>query len=367
LLISVCVWLISVCVWLISVCVWLISVCVWLISVCVRLISVCVWLISVCVRLISVCVRLISGDAQLAPAVQFFVSGENTVFLIIIKGAGLHVAMQQAEIEGKQCQAQLVAQRWLSYIADVVRANNQRGEALLIATHRDEALLKGTVGADLAKLQKMCRTLASSYQHAVTLQPEPLFVDALDLTEDRTAVRKSIQDAATAMLEQAPVPKFINTCNDWMEEHAKDPNSAKWTTKEEFKQMPLFSGLKDNQIASGIASLNKLGYIIELPSGHIILKPSWFAAAVSITLSPPPSETDGLTKTVHLNTNPSRPGYIMLNALCSQLLEVRDWKQLQWSADEATALKEARQLVEFLCDIGVVLKDPYPVQVPGSC
>jgi len=318
--------------------------------------------LSVCVWLISVCVWLISGDAQLAPAVQFFVSGENSVFLIIIKGAGLHDVMQRAETEGKQCQAQLVAQRWLSYIADVVRANNQRGKALLIATHRDEA-----VNADLARLQKLCRKLASSYQHAVTLQPEPLFVDALNLTEDRTAVRKRIQQAAAAMLQQARVPKFINTCNDWMEEHAKDPNSAKWTTKEEFKQMPLFSGLKDNQIASGIASLNKLGYIIELPSGHIILKPSWFAAAASITLSPPPSETDGLTKTVHLNTNPSRPGYIMLDALCSQLREVTDWKQLQWSADEATALKEARQLVEFLCDIGVVLKDPYQVQVSLSC
>jgi len=53
----------------------------------------------------------------------------------------------------------------------------------------------------------------------------------------------------------------------------------------------------------------------------------------------------------------------MLDALCSQLLEVRDWKQLQWSVNAATARKEAHQLVEFLCDIGVVLVDPSPAQV----
>jgi len=289
------------------------------------------------------------------------------VFLIIINGAGLHAAMQQAEIEGKPCQAKLVAQRWLSYIADVVRVNNQCGRALLIATHLDEAKRNGTVDADRIKLLELCQQLMTSYQHAVTLQPVPLFIDALNLTDDRTAVWTRVQLAATAMLQQARVPKFINTCNDWMEEHAKDPNSAKWTTKERFKQMSLFNGLKDNQIASGIASLNKLGYIIELPSGHIILKPSWFAAAASITLSPPPSETDGLTKTVHLKTDRVKPGYIMLNALCSQLLEVKDWKQLQWSVNAAAARKEARQLVEFLCDIGVVLKDPYQAQVHVSC
>jgi len=305
----------------------------------------------------------ISGDAQLAPAVQFFVAGENTVFLIIIKGAGLHDVMRQAEIEGKQCQAQLVAQRWLSYIADVVRANNQRGEALLIATHLDEAQANGTVDADRIKLRELCRHLANSYRHSVTLQTMPLFVDALNLTDDRSLVWSRIQQAAAAMLQQARVPKFINTCNDWMGEHANDPSSAKWTTKESFKRMPLFDGLKASQITSGIASLNKLGYIIELPSGHIILKPSWFAAAASITLSPPPSETDRLTKTVHLKTDRSKPGYIMLDALCSQLLEVRDWKQLQWSVNAATARKEAHQLVEFLCDIGVVLVDPSPAQV----
>ena len=132
--------------------------------------------------------------------------------------------------------------------------------------------------------------------------------------------------------------------------------------------MSLFHGLKANQVLSAIASLSKQGYIIELPSGHIILKPSWFAAAASITLSPPPNKkSDGLTNTVQLRTPDStKPGYIMRDGLRQQLLAIKHqhWlKYLLWSEDEGAAAREADQLIDFLCDISVVLVNPSPAKV----
>jgi len=296
----------------------------------------------------------------MAPAVQFFVSGESTVFLVVVRGQGLHAETVQAAAAGTQCQAHKVARSWLSYITDVVSSNDQQGSVILIGTHFDKAAKSkpSTVEADQKCLIDLCAFLKTEFQDSIILHHEPLFIDALDLSTGRSSVWSQIDAAASTMLQGQVVPKFINTCTEWMDRHAKNSVSEKWTTKERFLQMPLFRDLKANQVLSAVASLRKLGYIIELPSGHIILKPSWFAAAASITLSPEPSQTDGLTNTVQIATNLKRPGYIMRRALCDRLRSVTSWAELQWSDDRKTAIAEADQLVSFLCEIGMVLIDP---------
>jgi len=296
----------------------------------------------------------------MAPAVQFFVSGESTVFLVVVRGQGLHAEMVQAATAGTQCQAHKVARSWLSYITDVVSSNDQQGRVILIGTHLDKAVTAkpNTLEADQKCLVELCASLQMEFQNAITLDSQPLFIDALDLSAGRSSVWAHIDASASAMLQSQVVPKFINTCTEWMEQHAKQRISEKWATKERFLHMPLFRDLKANQVLSAVASLRKLGYIIELPSGHIILKPSWFAAAASITLSPEPSKTDGLTNTVQIVTNPNRPGYIMRQALSDRLRSVTSWTELQWSDHAKTAIAEADQLVSFLCEIGMVLVDP---------
>jgi len=268
--------------------------------------------------------------------------------------------MQRAEAAGIACAAQLLARAWLSYIADVQSEYHQQGRVILIGTHLDKAAsaIPSTYHADLKCLQRLCSLLKTEFQGSVTLHPQPLFIDTLDLSTSRSTVWHEVDIAASSMLHGQVVPKFINNCSDWMERHAADVSSQKWTTREEFKSMTLFKDLKPDQVASAMASLRKLGYIIELPSDHIVLKPSWFAAAASITLSPPPCPREQLTNSVHIHTDPARPGYIMLRALCDRLQEISSWTEFNWSADPCLASKEAHAVVTFLYEIGVVLIDP---------
>mgnify|MGYP007080245848 CR=1 FL=1 len=109
---------------------------------------------------------------------------------------------------------------------------------------------------------------------------------------------------------------------------------------------------------------------LTLPSvDAVILKPRWFAAAASITLSPPPNpDTDGSTRTLTIITESDRPGYITRGALCDRLMDVKDeaWSDLEWPADEGERRDQANQLVDFLLDIGIVLADPASIGISAT-
>jgi len=134
----------------------------------------------------------------------------------------------------------------------------------------------------------------------------------------------------------------------------RDPTASRWVFKPDWPVLPMCRALDFDEIESVFAWLRKLGYIIELPStDYVILKPSWFAAAASITLSPPPAPTEPGV----LITDPKQPGYIMRRALCKQLRGVQQWKELDWSQDDKKAAEEADLLVNLLHAIGLVLYD----------
>jgi len=306
-----------------------------------------------------------TGDSQMAAAVRFFVSAENTVFLILIKGQGLRRQMDQAETEHEVCESEKVAVSWLSYIQEMVAIHRQEGRVILIGTHRDRSHSEGSWDDDSRSLWKLHHKLSLKQSRHLSLSPFPLFIDTLALQNDRPAVWRAIECAALELLRDQRVPKYINACSDEMELYGNNAAAPKYCSKDAFLGMHVFRGLHKDQLLSAFASLRKLGYIIALPSGDpIILKPRWFAAAASITLSPEPNpETDGKTRTVTIITARKRPGYITRGALCDQLINVKAeaWSHLEWPVNEDEARIQANQLVDFLLDIGIVLVDPASV------
>jgi len=304
----------------------------------------------------------------MAAAVRFFVSAENTVFLILIKGQGLDKDMAKARAKSPPdtCESEKVTLSWLSYIKEVVTIHNQEGRVMLIGTHRDSAQDRGSYSMDLAALEAVYSSLVRHESPHLKFAPCPLFIDTLDLHLDQASVWSAIEVEAFQLLRDQRVPKYINACSDEMELYSKDAAAPKYGSRDEFLGMHVFRGLHKDQLVSAYASLLKLGYIIALPSGDpIILKPRWFAAAASITLSPEPNpENDGNIRTVTITTDPDRPGYITRGALCDRLMEVKDeaWSHLEWPVNEDEARIQANQLVDFLLDIGIVLVDPASIR-----
>jgi len=155
------------------------------------------------------------------------------------------------------------------------------------------------------------------------------------------------------------VPKFINACGDFMEKYIQDPSKPQWCSYDEFVQLPVVKDLTRDQRSSAFASLRKMGYIIQLPNGAIIMKPQWFATAASLTLSPPPGPHDGNVAPWHILTDPRNPGFITGGGLKRQMLSLTaDMKDMEWSSDAKTRDDQVSRLVEFLADIGIILRDP---------
>ena len=299
-----------------------------------------------------------AGDAQLAPAVQFFVSAENTVFLVVIRGAGLDQEFVGASTSGSLCEGETVARSWLSYVSDQVFSHHQGCRTVLVATHRDTAEKNKTSHQDLKRLVELCAELQATYPSA-QLSGEPLFINALDRKEGRSALWSRVQAAAAWLLKGQMVPKFINTCSDVMEQYTTNLSSAQWCSYTEFLQLPMVKDLTRDQRSSAFASLRKMGYIIQLPNGTIIMKPQWFAAAASLTLSPPKGPNDGDAPLLHIQTDPNNPGFVTDNSLKKQILSLTaDFKELEWSDDAKTRDDQVSKLVEFLAYIETVIPDP---------
>jgi len=305
-----------------------------------------------------VIVCVCAGDAQLAPAVQFFVSAENTVFLVVINGAGLDQESIQAEASGVPSNSKKIARSWLSYVSDQVKNYRQRCISILVATHRDTAEKNKTFPRDRKRLVELCVELQAAYPDA-NLETEPLFVNALNRKEGRSALWSRMRGGASWLLKDQMVPKFINACGDFMEKYIEDPSKPQWCSYDEFVQLPMVKDLTRDQRSSALASLRKMGYIILLPNGTIIMKPQWFAAAASLTLSPPPGPNDGNVAPLHIQTDPQNPGFITGAGLKKQMLSLTaDLKEMEWSSDAKTRDDQVSKLVEFLADIGIILRDP---------
>jgi len=299
-----------------------------------------------------------AGDAQLAPAVQFFVSAENTVFLVVIRGSGLEKESTEAAASGGLCEAEKVARSWLSYVSDQVFSHHQSCRTVLLATHRDTAKKHKTFDQDSKRLAELCLELQAAYPSA-QLSSEPLFINALDRKEGRSALWSRVQAAAAWLLKGQMVPKFINTCSDVMEQYTTNLSSAQWCSYTEFLQLPMVKDLTRDQRSSAFASLRKMGYIIQLPNGTIIMKPQWFAAAASLTLSPPKGPNDGDAPLLHIQTDPNNPGFVTDGSLKKQIMSLTaGFKELEWSDDAKTRDDQVSKLVEFLADIEILIPDP---------
>ena len=200
----------------------------------------------------------------MAAAVQFFVSSENTVFLILIKGEGLHQQIAQARARGahEMCESEKVAVSWLSYINEMVAIHKQEGRVVLIATHRDGAQQSGSYHQDLSSLSQMYSWLKRRQSRHLKFAPSPLFIDTLDLQLDRARVWSAIETEAFQLLQDQTVPKYINQCSDEMELYSRNTAAAKYCSKDEFLGMHVFRGLHKDQLQSAFASLRKLGHII---------------------------------------------------------------------------------------------------------
>ena len=297
------------------------------------------------------------GDAQLAPAVQFFVAAENTVFLAVIKGAGLYMQCTRAKASGVPSDAQSMARSWLSYVTDVVSADHQSCRSILVATHRDKAEQDKTLEQDTQALNELCLELQAAYPRA-RLSSQPLFVNALDRKHGRPTLWASVQLAADELLRGQTVPKFINACGDFMETYVQDPSTPKWCNYQEFLQLPMVKDLTLNQQGSAFASLRKMGYIIELPNGTIIMKPRWFAAAATVTLSPRGCASD-VAEALYIHTDPRSPGFITDHGLKEQLLRLTTGtEELEYSRDMNIRAIEVDKLVQFLAEIGILIRDP---------
>jgi len=322
-------------------------------------------MIAIRVRDIHICRRDNAGDAQLAPAVQFFVSAENTVFLVVIRGSGLDGEFVEASPSGSLCEAEKTARRWLSYVSDQVFARHQSCRTVLVATHRDTAEKDKTFYKDSKRLKELCAKLQSAYPSA-QLSDEPLFINALDRKDGRSSLWSRVQAGAAGLLKGQMVPKFINTCSDFMEQYAKHFSNGQWCSYEEFIQLPMVKDLTQEQQSSALASLRKMGYIIKLPNGTIIMKPQWFAAAASLTLSPPKGPNDGDAPLLHIQTDPKNPGFVTDGSLKMQILILTsDFKELEWSSDAKTRDDQVSKLVEFLADIEILIPDP--LERVGGC
>jgi len=304
----------------------------------------------------------------LAPAVQYFVCAENAVFLVVINAAGLAAAHNNSLITGDPYPAKRVVQSWLSYVTDVVTVNAQRCRTILVGTHRDTAEQNKTAAQDLACLEKLCDELRHSYP-ASSLEPQALFVNSLDRKESRSALWRAVQNCAEQILNGQQIPIFIDSCVQTIQAHAADPSTAKWCTFDELLAMPMMNALNRDQQRSAYAALRKMGYIITLPSGIIILKPQWFAAAASVTLSPNAGDNDGDALALHISTDRDHPGLIRHNGLRTQLVDMqqvirqhfsqsKDAESLAACGDPLTEATEVNHLIEFLRAIDIVLADP---------
>jgi len=299
-----------------------------------------------------------AGDAQLAPAVQFFVSAENSVFLVVINGAGLHQDFDQAATSGNTCEAEKVARSWLSYVSDQVFSRHQSCRSILVATHRDTAEKNKTFDQDSKRLAELCLELQAAYP-AAKLRTEPVFINALDRKEGRSTLWSRVLGGAAWLLKGQMVPKFINTCSDFMEQYTSISSTAQWCSYEEFVALPMVKDLTRDQRSSAFASLRKMGYVILLPNGTIIMKPQWFAAAASLTLSPPKGPNDGDAPLLHIQTDPNNPGFVTDGSLKKQILSLTaGFKELEWSDDAKTRDDQVSKLVEFLAYIETVIPDP---------
>lgn len=283
---------------------------------------------------------------------------------MVINGAGLDAATSQAKEDGEIPAAKRVAQSWLSDIADVVSMTYQACRTILVATHLDKAMQDGTFHNDHKCLVGLCEELSAAYPRTF-LNLVPLFINALDRVDGRTALWTAVCAEAHTLLDQQMVPKFINSCADFMDAYAVDVSKPKWSTQEEVFQLSMMRELTQDQQRSAFASLRKMGYIIQLPSRTIIMKPQWFAAAASVTLSPAPGDNDGSAISLHIPTNPKQPGFIFEDHLQGELLQLTEnLPEMQWPVDPNPAvqkdkrLKEASKLIEFLADLNILVKDP---------
>jgi len=298
-----------------------------------------------------------AGDAQLAPAVQFFVSAENTVFLVVINGAGLDRECIQAEASGVPSNSKKIARSWLSYVSDLVRNQHQRCISILVSTHRDTAQKNKTFDEDNKRLIELCVELQAAYPDA-KVASKPLFVNALNRKEGRSALWSTVRAGAAWLMQRQMVPKFINACGDFMEKYIQDTSKPQWCSYDEFMELPMVKDLTRDQRSSALASLRKMGYIIQLPNGTIIMKPQWFAVAASLTLSPSQGPNDGNVPPLHIETDRQNPGFITGTGLKEQMLRLTaGLKEMEWSSDAKTRDDQVSKLVEFLADIGIILLD----------
>ena len=191
------------------------------------------------------------------------------------------------------------------------------------------------------------------------LSVEPLFINSLSRNKGRSELWSRVLGGADLLLKGQMVPKFISACSDFMEHYVTNSHTAQWCSYKEFVQLPVVKDLTRDQRSSAFASLRKMGYIIQLPNGIIIMKPQWFAAAASLALSPPKGPNDGDAPLLHIEADPQNPGFIADGGLKKQILSLTaGFPELQWSDDAKTRDDQVSKLVEFLADIEVLIKDP---------
>lgn len=282
------------------------------------------------------------GESHLAPAVQFFLSAENMIVLLVFDAKRALDEELSLSRKSGETRSEQILRRWLSMVCDLVTANRLSSSCrtILVGTHIDKCKRKAEqVEQDLDRLVKQ---LQQDYI-AAGLQLKMVLVHALIVEDVHDRVWREIFTVADELLKDVLVPKYMNELPFQLSKYCSSDQAQLYMDEKEFTSLlttPAFGSLSVAQSTRALGALRRTGYVLQLDNGTVFPDPQYFASAVHAVMNekliPDSTIVEGRT------TRASLSKALMV---CPKL------------SKPPQDITEARQLVQFFIDVDVCLPD----------